>query len=587
MRRFYKHTLCILEQLSTHKSALAPRAVNDTPEIQSVRTLDDLLRAWMANPPRQLRMLRSTCSLLSIYQDAPPDQILIDSVKASKDGFRKFLVGRTYKENSIRTYVNHVRILLQSASKLGWDPAEEVPEAWRGVLAIASEKKCVRLVKFLARVRATPNEVQGNDVDQWVLQTAQESDFNRTRATAFRLWGILRDCGYPGQLPTSLLRQKSYGVPLSQFPLSLKKEVDKLLSWKQAVYATDRPKGAKHRPVTSKRLVHVFCALLGYLTNVLGEAEVTSLSQLVQKQIVAGYVEWCINERHVKGETLQRNLRLLLAAMSQHPSYKALDTSWFKPLLDGLPVEPMSEARKRKAEKFLEYKVLESIPANIHAGRAAAEKRGPEYIARVVHDEFLFRWLITLPWRQLNIREMRIGGPAPNLFKRRISSFSEIDKPQWVQEEEQRNPDAEFWQFHFSCDETKMKHEVDAVLPRRLIGPLEEYLKEFRGRMVRGIDPCTLFLNRVGKPITRNQMTALVSRLTLRHGGRRVTPHLFRDIVAYTRLKENSRDTLALSKLFWHANDHEVVRTYGCRFNESSGVCAMESWLDDRDANSK
>jgi hypothetical protein len=27
MRRFYKYTLCILEQLSTHKSALAPRAV--------------------------------------------------------------------------------------------------------------------------------------------------------------------------------------------------------------------------------------------------------------------------------------------------------------------------------------------------------------------------------------------------------------------------------------------------------------------------------------------------------------------------------------------------------------------------------
>jgi hypothetical protein len=29
MRRFYKYTLCILEQLSTHKSALAPRAAKD------------------------------------------------------------------------------------------------------------------------------------------------------------------------------------------------------------------------------------------------------------------------------------------------------------------------------------------------------------------------------------------------------------------------------------------------------------------------------------------------------------------------------------------------------------------------------
>jgi hypothetical protein len=29
MRRFYKHTLCILEQLSTHESAFAPRAVRE------------------------------------------------------------------------------------------------------------------------------------------------------------------------------------------------------------------------------------------------------------------------------------------------------------------------------------------------------------------------------------------------------------------------------------------------------------------------------------------------------------------------------------------------------------------------------
>jgi hypothetical protein len=34
MRRFYKYTLCILEQLSTHKSALAPRAAKDLNNFQ-------------------------------------------------------------------------------------------------------------------------------------------------------------------------------------------------------------------------------------------------------------------------------------------------------------------------------------------------------------------------------------------------------------------------------------------------------------------------------------------------------------------------------------------------------------------------
>jgi hypothetical protein len=235
----------------------------------------------------------------------------------------------------------------------------------------------------------------------------------------------------------------------------------------------------------------------------------------------------------------------------------------------------------------LEYKILELIPAKIRAERVAAEKKGLKQVSQVVLKELLIKWLITLPWRQRNIRECRIGGPVPNLFKGKIPPFSEIDKPEWVQQEEQRNPEAEFWQFHFSSDETKTGIEVDALLPRQLIGPLEEYLKGFRFHLVRGIDPGTLFVNRAGKQMSLAQITGVVSTLTLRHGGRRVTPHLFRDIVAYTWLKEHPKDFLTLSKMLWHSNIDQVIKTYGGRFNESSGVCAMESWLEEREANSK
>jgi len=66
-----------------------------------------------------------------------------------------------------------------------------------------------------------------------------------------------------------------------------------------------------------------------------------------------------------------------------------------------------------------------------------------------------------------------------------------------------------------------------------------------------------------------------------------VTPHLFRDIVAYTWLKAHSEDFLTLSKMLWHSNIKTTIDTYGGRFNESSGVCAMESWLDERETKSK
>ena len=137
-------------------------------------------------------------------------------------------------------------------------------------------------------------------------------------------------------------------------------------------------------------------------------------------------------------------------------------------------------------------------------------------------QELLVKWLVTLPWRQRDVRECRISGPVPNLFRGKIPPFSEIDKPEWVRDEERKNPEAEFWQFQFSVDETKTGIAVEALLPRQLIGLLEKHLKEFRAQLFRGVEPETLFLNSRGKAMSRNQMTQLVSRLALRHGGRRV-----------------------------------------------------------------
>lgn len=202
-------------------------------------------------------------------------------------------------------------------------------------------------------------------------------------------------------------------------------------------------------------------------------------------------------------------------------------------------------------------------------------------------EALLMRWIITLPWRQRNVRECRISGKAPNLFKGRIPPFSDVDKPGWVKQHERQNPDAEFWQFRFSTDETKTGIDVHSLLPRQLIEPLEEYLSQFRPHLLRGADPGTLFVNQTGNALADDDVRCSVSKLTMRYGGRRVTPHLFRDIVAYTWLKENHEAYLTLSKMLWHSNVNTTIETYGSRFNESSGVCAMESWLEQRDAGSK
>ena len=80
----------------------------------------------------------------------------------------------------------------------------------------------------------------------------------------------------------------------------------------------------------------------------------------------------------------------------------------------------------------------------VDTGGGLAEKKRPDQVASLVMKELIMKWLVTLPWRQRNIRECRIGGASPNLFKGRIPPLSDIDKPQWVKDEELRNPAAEF-----------------------------------------------------------------------------------------------------------------------------------------------
>jgi hypothetical protein len=563
-------------------------SANNTPEAPDLKTLSDLLRRLGENPPPAFAMLRTTCSLLAVYLNGGPEQVLLDSVNETRDGFRPFLESRKYTGNSVRSYLNFRRILLKSARALGWSPNDAVPEEWRGVLALATEMKCTDIVKDIARIRTTPGDVTIPDVDRWVeMKIEQDRSFSWANGKKRSFWRLLRDCGCTVQTPKCILRESKYGVPLDQFPPDLKAEVLALLKWKQAAYSLNRPKHGRHRAVTAKNLLKIIRQLFGFAVNIRGGADITSLSQLMQKQIVGEYVEWCINEREVKGRSLQCDLGLLGGSLRKHPSYTSLDIDWFTPLLESLPTEGETELKKRKAERYLEYSVVESIPAAIHSGRTAAEKKGIVQVARLTTEELLMKWIITLPWRQRNIREMRIGGPSPNVFKGRVPPFSDMDKPAWVMQEEEKNPAAEFWQFHFNADETKTGHEVSALLPRQLIGILEEYLKDFRPHLLRSVDPKTLLVGPKGKAMCAGQVTAIVGKLTLRHGRRRVTPHLFRNIVSFTWLKAHPKDYLTLSKMLWHSNINTTIKCYGSRFNESNGVSAMESWLDERAASSK
>jgi integrase len=272
---------------------------------------------------------------------------------------------------------------------------------------------------------------------------------------------------------------------------------------------------------------------------------------------------------------------MLRAALRHHPIHRKIDLSWLDQLIDSIPQEPESEQRKKKAEKFLDYSVVERIPEQIRQDRLKLRAHSLE-AAQLVMNELLMKWLSVLPWRQLNIRECRVTGNRPNLFRSAIPAISELKKPGWVLEEEQRNPLAEFWQFRFEPKEVKTKMPIHSLLPKQLVPLLEEFLSQYRQILLKGTNSETLFVNRWGGPMDEKTIGAEVGALTLRYTDRRVSPHRFRDIVAYAWLDAHPEDYLRLAKLLWHRNVNTTIRIYGARFNESNGVCAMEEWLEER-----
>ena len=149
------------------------------------------------------------------------------------------------------------------------------------------------------------------------------------------------------------------------------------------------------------------------------------------------------------------------------------------------------------------------------------------------------------------------------------------------------NPREHFWQFRFSGEETKNGDQVHAILPRQLIGPLETYLTKCRPLLMGDYDPETLFVKDDGRPFPQNSFAGQVGKITRRWAGRRVTPHLFRDIFAVKFLKDRPRDYLTLSKILWHRNLKTTLQLYGANFDASYGALGAEEWLDDRESSKR
>ncbi|HWR14145.1 MAG TPA: hypothetical protein VN577_04925 [Terriglobales bacterium] len=293
---------------------------------------------------------------------------------------------------------------------------------------------------------------------------------------------------------------------------------------------------------------------------------------------MSAFVDWALNVRNMRSNSVSK-LSMLYAAVRHYPALKGIDFKWFSVLLRELPPDEKDGRKERRAARLVPYDVLAGVPKQIRQlrDRGCSDARQLSWLC---HDELLIALLVTLAWRQRNIRECRIGDPeTSNIFYASLPPLVHLAKATWVEEALAQNPHQPFWQFHFREAETKTGHEVRGILPLNLVHILEEYLRDHRPNLIGSIDPGTLFLNRRGGALDLAKTTNLVAQRFYQFTGHRVTPHLVRDILAYAWLDQHSEDYLTVSKVLWHQDINTTLRIYGRDFDESNGVCRIDEWL--------
>lgn len=446
----------------------------------------------------------------------------------------------------------------------------------------SSVKGGTGIVRYAIRSHKSTANFTDSDLDHWAadqIQLGRGFEYIRHIKAAFRK--RISQAGLKHQLPKITFQfRERYGVPVSRFPEPLRTQLMKVVEWKTATFVTGRSIRARHRPVTAMHLQKVIGRLFGFVHTHLGE-RVETLTELLSQEHVSSYAEWCFNERGLRPPTLAVWIGMI-GALGKHPLLGGKTFDWARDLIAGLPPDIENRTQQLKAQKWVDYDELSKAPNRILED--ARRTNEPRLKALLVRNALILRWLLVLPWRQRNQRECRVGAfkLGGNLSMEEISPVAAVAKPKWVEEALKINPHKKFWQFHFGPDETKNGHQVHAILPKQLVGPLEDYLTVYRPLLVNGNDPGTLFLNNRGCAYSKVIIDVTIGRLTARYAGRRVTPHLFRDIFAFKYLEERPEDYLTLSKILWHRNIQTTLRIYGARFDESHGARRVEEWLDSR-----
>jgi integrase len=295
----------------------------------------------------------------------------------------------------------------------------------------------------------------------------------------------------------------------------------------------DRGQLAHYRPVSKENLRYNYGCWLGWLT---AHEAATLAKDPIARATSDRVVPWIASVAHLHPVS---RLSLLERAM-RIPRARAPDADWnvSRRLAARLRREVRDHVSHRKTGRIVPTDTLLEAGLTLAAGRTLRNDCSALTRARAVRDGAMIAFLALLPMRRRSLVEMRIGH-AIRLDGDAI----------WIA---------------LDRDMTKTGQPWESAVPDILLDPMHRYLAEIRPWLLaRGGSRTDVFwVGDRGQPYHPGHLGERITRLTEKHIGVRVSPHLFRDS-ASTTLARISPDAARLTRgLLGHSGFKTATRHY-------------------------
>ena len=534
-------------------------------------------RGWSAVPTKHREdMLRSITRIAEMC-NLDPSLIDINEIEgtAFDHKFHEFVLNQKIGPDYAARHVRMKPRLLRFAFACGWTSHEmELRRLWDPVLmALKGHGGTSGIVEFAIRLGKTPQTLSQEDIEKWRQDMLERK---RSLITVIAGERLFRSVMRRTKLSRLFIRwsvksknPRQYALPLEDMSHQLRAELSAIIAWKTEDGGCDYK--FRIRAVTARCLLQYITELLGYAACNLGMRQITSLRQIVTRDVIKGFINFKLR-RGCSRNGIRASL-LGIHGLIKHGCWVFAngEYEWFATLLKEIP-KRVSDGRTMTS-KAVRYQSLLKMLRTMWAEVKRSTEADPVKLAWEWHDLAFLSFFVLTGWRKRNVISCTYGFRGANIEERDIPRdvMRAMQLPRWARRILQRR--RKLFLAHFDENSTKAKTEVWVLLAEQCVNILRGYLKH-RPLLVGRRDVPTLFISRALKPISTNHATDFVARLTVKHlGGTRFTPRMIRHAFAAHAVTHEKLAT-AQKKLFHKRLTTTWIYTDGC--SASRGVVVLE-----------